>query len=509
MIARPSIPTKLRMPLNPHDAPRALTLRTVLLLGALVCALGTPAARADQPAPGASTPVRVTLTTHNLHRALTRMPELRLTPGGWRGARTLDVRDGIRYQQMVGFGGAMTDSSAWLLYDQLTPRIRNEVMEDLFSAGGIHLNFVRVPIGASDFTATGVPYTYDDLPPGQTDPPLAHFSIAHDEAYIVPSLQQMLSIDPRVDILSSEWSPPAWMKANDDLSNPQELGTLLPADYEPLAIYFAKFIGAYQADGIRIWGITPQNEPQATTHYPGLALTPEDEAQFVTQNLAPTLHSLGLEPRIYGVDGSNLSDGVALEQDGAGPDLAGMAWHCYGGQQRMSEFHETYPDVNEIMSECSPGIIPYPASEVAISGTRNWGSAIALWNLALDPSGGPVEPPDGGCPRCTGIVTVSEASHTARFRRNYYELGQFSKFIARGATRIFTQRWVSDFVDSVTGRYGVTRGLDNVAFLNPNGSHVLVAYNNSPAPISFAVRYGRQGLKYRLPASATVTFVWG
>src|SRR5207237_3871545 len=108
----------------------------------------------------------------------------------------------------TGVGAAMTDSSAWLIYDELDPATRGRLMDALFGPAGIHLNFVRVPIAGSDFTATGLPYSYDDVAPGQADPTLAHFSIAHDLAYVVPALAQMLSVNRHVQILAEPWSPP-------------------------------------------------------------------------------------------------------------------------------------------------------------------------------------------------------------------------------------------------------------------------------------------------------------
>ncbi len=158
-------------------------------------------------------------------------------------------------------------------------------------------------------------------------------------------------------------------------------------------------------------------------------------------------------------------------------------------------------------SRSSPGIIPYPVSEVAIDATRNWASAVGLWNLALDPAGGPVQLPNTGCGGCTGLVTIDEQTHTAALGLGYYQLGQVSKFVAPGAFRIRSDRLVSDF-HSPSGAYGVTAGLDDVAFLNPNGERVLVAYDNSPAPIQFAVQWRGRSFLYTLRPWATVTFTW-
>ena len=180
------------------------------------------------------------------------------------GVPIIDVNDQIRYQEFRGIGAAMTDSSASLIYNDLSASDRLALLQNLFGSSGIHLNFLRVSMGGSDFTATPAPYTYDDLSSGQTDPTLAHFSIKHDLAYIIPTLQLARSINPGLEILANPWSPPAWMKANDSLDNVNDQGTLLSSSYRPLANYFVKIIQAYQSDGVTINAITPQNEPRTT-----------------------------------------------------------------------------------------------------------------------------------------------------------------------------------------------------------------------------------------------------
>jgi glucosylceramidase len=481
---------------------------TVAMLAAVGVLLVASAARASAgTATNLGPRVSVVVTTATLSRALTKMPSIRFGRSSSRGLRVLHVDDTVRYQRITGFGAAMTDSSAWLIYTQLPASLREFAMGQLFGPSGIHLNFVRVPIGASDFTEGGVPYSYDDMPAGQSDPQLQNFSIEHDTAYITPVLREMLDLNPGVSILANPWSPPAWMKANDALDNQRGLGTLLPSAYGPLAEYFVKFIQAYEAEGIPISAISPQNEPMAQTTYPGMNISPDNEAQFIAQYLEPALADAGLHPRIYGLDrGAQFFYAQALMSSQARADLSGIAWHCYGGQPVMAQLHQLDPAIEQVISECSPGIIPYSASEAAISGTRNWASAVALWNLALDPSGGPVQPINTGCRGCRGLLTVSESLQTMRFNTSFFQLGQVSKFVQPGAVRISSDRWVSDF-QNPTG-YGVTSGLDNVAFVNPNGTKVLVAYNNSRARLSFAIQWRGQAFPYALPAGATATFSW-
>ena len=405
-------------------------------------------------------------------------------------------------------GAAMTDSSAWLLWDELPARRRTTVFNDLFASSGIALDYVRLPIGASDFTANGVPYSYDDMPAGQTDPTLAHFSVAHDQAYILPALRAMLRLNPRTDVLATAWSVPGWMKANDALSNPTwGAGQVLPAEEPVAAEYYTRFIQAYAHAGVPVSAITPGNELGWTTQYPGMAL--DDEPDFITGQLIPTLRAAGLGTRVYDLDGSGFS--WETQYLAAHPSyraaIAGSAVHCYAGLEQMSQLHDVNPGGSLIESECSPGVVNYPTAEIAIASLRNWSQAVELWNLALDPHGGPNQHAPG-CAGCSGLVTIDERTHRATLNANYYQLGQVSKFVRRGAVRIASDRWVSDYASNTTINYGVTPGLDNVALRNPDGSKVLVAYNNSPHPIRFQVAWRGRAFTYTLGAHGTVTFTW-
>ena len=458
-------------------------------------AVGAPPAGLDE--------VGVWLTTTDLSEALSPMPVLSF--GAVNPALpTIEVSDGTRYQQIVGFGAAMTDTSAWLLYDELPAIQRTATMDALFGPGGIGLNFVRVPIGASDFTANGVPYTYDDVPAGENDPLLGRFSVVHDLAYVLPALRTMLALSPSTEILASPWSAPAWMKTNDALDNADLAGSLPPANFKAYAEYLVRFIRAYADAGVPIAAITPENEAGTPTLYPGMDL---DEDGFITQSLVPALRAAGFATAVYGLDGSGLAYGEEMLSDPAvRSEIAGIAWHCYAGLAQMSELQAIDPATSMIMSECSPGVVAYPTAEIVIASLRNYARAVDLWNLALDPSGGPKQPVPG-CGGCSGLVTVDEQTGTASVNLNYYQLGQVSMFVQRGAVRIASDRWVSDFADA-DGWYGVTPGLDDVALENPDGSKVLIAYDNSTQPIAFQVGWRGQAFAYSLDPGATATFVW-
>ncbi|MGP0047557.1 MAG: glycoside hydrolase family 30 protein [Solirubrobacteraceae bacterium] len=450
-------------------------------------------------------------TSASLSEHLTSLPDLEFGSGPAGNEPVINVNAGVRYQRVRGFGAAMTDSSAWLIERELSPAARQALMSELFGVTGIRLDFVKVAMGASDFTHDGRPYTYDDMAPGRSDPRLADFSIAHDRAYILPALRQALALDPATEFLATPWTPPAWMKANDSLSNAGNRGTLLPGDYGAWAAYVVKFIEAYARAGISIGSVTIQNEPSIPTLYPGLNFPVADEATWIVEDLDPALAAAGLHPRIYGNElgwGRATTYASASVRGPAGGDLTGLAWHCYFGSPGvMGAFEDADPRLDQIVDECSPGISSTPMSEVVIASLRNWASTVALWNLALDPSGGPAQPPNHGCEGCQGLATIDPQTGAVWLNQSYYALGQASTFVAPGAQRIATGHFVT-YSYPRRGANVATPGLDDVALRNPDGSLVLMAYDNATVPITFAVTWQGRAFTDTLAAGATVTFVW-
>jgi glucosylceramidase len=483
--------------------PRRLALALLVIVALWPCALA--AARAGDPRQPL---VAVVETTANLARALTNLPDVRFSTGTpVAKAPTIRVNVKRRFQRFIGAGGALTDSSAWLIYDELPPAARSVVMAKLFSSSGIDLRFLRVPIGASDFTATGIPYTYDDLRAGASDPTLAHFSIAHDDVYVLPLLRAALSLNRSLFLEAAPWTPPAWMKANGALNNLGDAGTLLASAYGPLAGYLVKFLQAYAAQGVPIDALAPANEPGVGSAYPGMQLSPAEEAHFIDAYLRPALSAAGLNPALYGWDLSWAP--LRAHNPLIAGARVGIAWHCYkGGIGMMSALHRLARTASQIVDECTTGSGDiFPTAELLIASLRNWASAVALFNLALDPQGGPVEPPNSGCLECTGILTVNVTTGAVSYSADYYELGQLTRYVEPGAVRIATNNFVSYGLgpyDSTT----ITRGLDDVAFANPDGSKVLIAYNNARHPVTFNIEW-RGAYVYRtLPAGATVTLRW-
>ena len=465
------------------------------------------------PPPNPFPTVQVTQTSQDLSQALTPVAQLRFTAKQPTAGQVIKVADSARYQRIVGVGGAMTDTSAWLLYTQLSGSVFRATMDRLFGSRGIRLGFIRVPMGASDFTAGGYPYTYDDVPPPppappQPDPGLIHFSIGHDRAYILPALRQALKLNPSAQVIATPWTPPRWMKSNNNFDNTNNGSFLLPAYYSSLAKYFVDFLRGYAKAKVPVTAITPQNEPGNGTWYPGLNLPAASEATFIASYLKPALRQAKLKTQIFGFDyhwAFALSYVGTLLNSPAGADLAGIATHCYAGSPAvMSQLHRAAPNLQQWVTECTTQqrFATWIPSELEIASLRNWASVVDTWNLALDPAGGPVQAPNTACQGCNGLVTVNERTHQVSFNSGFYELGQLSKFLKPGAVRIYSNHFVQ-YAPSGPGP-----GLDDVAFRNPDGTEGLLAHNNSGTSARFAVVWHNKSFFYVLPAGATATFFW-
>src|SRR6266545_4151286 len=418
-----------------------MTPARAALATAGVCALiMSMAIAAEGRSAAAAAPVRMWLTTPDKTSLLAPQPESAVTAGD-PALPTIVVDPTRRFQQMEGFGAALTESAAHVI---ATSPSRDAIMRALFDpVSGIGLSYLRQPIGASDFVV-GSAYTYDDMPPGQTDLALSRFSVDRDRAEVLPLLRQARQLNPQLRVMAVPWSPPAWMKTGGSLIG----GQLIDDDavYRAYARYFVRFLQDYAAAGVPVELISVQNEPQAR------------------------------------------------------PYLAGVAYHCYfGDPSAQSQLHQDFPDVPIYFTECSGVQSSQPANtfrdtlrwqgrNIIIGASRNWARTAITWNLALDPSGGPHL---GGCGTCTGVVAVAGAQVT--HNAEYHLLGHVTKFLQPGAVRI----------DST-----VPGSLPNVAFRNQDGTVVLVVLNDTDATMArFTVGTGGSAFSTTLPAGAVATFV--
>jgi len=437
-------------------------------------------------------------TTPDLKLALHSEQPIRFSTSAASGA-TITVNASQRFQTIDGFGAAMTDSAAWLIEKQLTPEQREQVMRKLFdSRQGIGIRFLRVPLGASDLARNH--YSYDEMPAGQRDPGLSHFSIDHDREYILPALRQALQIAPDTSIMVSPWSPPGWMKTGSSMSG-GKLREDVSADF---ADYLARSVVAYEKAGVPVKYLSLQNEPlYETQDYPGTLMLAKQQKELIGSFVGPALQKAGLKVGILAYDHNwdhpeypleVLSDPVAA------PFTAGTAFHCYGGDvSAQGPVHERFPNKGLWLTECSGGTwqtgnLLAVTGRLIIESSRQWSKSIVLWGLALDEKNGPNA---GGCATCRGLVTIDRSSepHKAVFTQDYYAIGHASKFVHPGAVRIGS----TDLGQS---------SLETVAFQNVDGSIVLLVLNNADQPSNFSVSWGGRSFPASLNAGSMGTFMW-
>ncbi|WP_411832640.1 glycoside hydrolase family 30 protein [Pseudoxanthomonas mexicana] len=452
-----------------------------------------------RPADGTRVEVWITTADH----ALALAPS---TPGRFGDAAENDrlhiaINDRQRYQEMVGFGASLTDSSAWLIQHKLDPGQRDALLKELFGRqpGGLGLSFSRLTIGASDFSRHH--YSLADTPDGKPDPELEHFSIEPNRGDVIPVARAMLALNPQLKIMASPWSAPAWMKDSNSLIQ----GRLLPRYYDAFSRYLLRYVDAYAAEGIPIFALTVQNEPDyEPKDYPGMRLNAAARARLIGDHLGPMIAARGTGPQLFDWDHNWDKPGEplgVLSDPAANRYVDAVAWHCYGGDvSAQTPVHEAFPDKDAYMTECSGGDwepvrsggLPLQARSIIIRSARHWARGALFWNLALDENNGPNA---GGCHTCRGVVTIDSRTGAVSRTDEYYALAHASRFVRPGAHRIAS---------------GETGGdLDNVAFRNADdGSLVLLVTNAARQPRRFTVGHDGRRFAYTLPPRSLATFVW-
>jgi glucosylceramidase len=443
--------------------------------------------------------VHVWVTSADGKQRLTSLPPIPFNAGAPGGSR-IRVDDARRYQPVEGFGASFTESSAWLIQRRMNATQRRELMRELFDPeSGLGLSVTRVPIGASDFSLEH--HSYDDMPPGKSDPQLASFSIGRARADVLPLLREARRINPSLKVFISPWSAPGWMKTSDSLIK----GKLQPRHYGAFAAYFDETLTAFKAEGVPVCAMTMQNEPHfEPPDYPGMRMEPAERAAFIASHLGPMLKRKWPQVRLLDWDHNwdePQSPLAVLADPRARPYVHGIAWHCYGGDvSAQSQIHQKYPDTETWMTECSGGnwapqwseVLSWMTRNLVIGNVRHWGRGANLWNLALDENHGPHL---GGCGDCRGVVTIDSKTGAVTRNVEYYVLGHASRFVKPGAHRI----------ESDTG----IDGLETVAFRNAGaGSTVLIVLNTAAEPRAFSVVIDTRAFSATLDAGSVATMTW-
>ncbi|MDO9254053.1 MAG: glycoside hydrolase family 30 protein [Bacteroidales bacterium] len=385
------------------------------------------------------------------------------------------------FQTFVGIGGALTDASAET-FAKLPKEKQKEILQKYYDVNnGIGYSLARTNIHSCDFSSGSYTYVNDN------DAALKSFSVAHDKQYRIPFIKQAIAAaGGKLTLYASPWSPPAWMKDN---NNMLKGGKLLPAFYQSWADYYVKFIKAYEAEGMPIWGLSVQNEPMATQTWESCLYTGEEERDFIKNFLGPTLHKAGMaDKKLIAWDHNRdliyQRASTVLDDPEAAKYVWGIGYHWYeswtgGGNtyENVKRVAETYPDKNLIFTEgCAES---YDFNKM---GEWKWGEKYGLsmindfnngtaawtdWNVLLDETGGPNHVGNF----CFAPVHADTRTGELIYLSSYYYIGHFSKFIRPGAKRIVSS--------------GSRGQLLTTAFLNTDGKIAVIVMNQSNETIPY------------------------
>ena len=430
--------------------------------------------------------------------------------------RTLKLNPNVRYQEFDGFGAAITGAAAFNLMQMPAERRQKLLVETFSPEKGMGYGYVRVPIGGSDFNSrSNYDYTCCDTKG------IENFALTTDELdYIIPVLKEILAINPALKVMGTPWSCPIWMKVDDIRSkapytgpNKWVGGYLNPDYYQDYAMYFVKWIKAFEAAGINITSVTPQNEPLNWGNSMSLYMPWDQERDFIKLALGPVFKREGINAKIicfdhnYNYDGKKdqLQYPIKIYADPeASQYIDGAAYHSYGGSPvELDAIHKQAPEKNLYFTEQSIGTWNYQSfgqslmsemKNTCIGTVTRWCKAVIVWNFMLDENGGPHGGP-GACATCYGAVDISSKDYiTLNKRSHYYVIGHLSKALKAGSTRIATSGYMPT-------------GLSAVASENPDGTYGLVLFNENAEGLTFIIEHNGKHFEIKLPAESITSCI--
>lgn len=400
-----------------------------------------------------------------------------------------------KFQTVDGFGYTLTGGSAYLI-NHMGAAEKATLLNELFGNGeqSIGVSYIRLSIGASDLNSSV--FSYDDLAAGQTDPDLLKFNLSQDTVDLIPLVKQILSINPNIKLLASPWSPPIWMKDNQNSMG----GALLTQYYRSYANYFVKYIQQMKARGIAIDAVTIQNEPQHGGNNPSMKMDPYEQAAFIRDHLGPVFKSNAIDTKIivwdHNCDNPNYPITV-LNDAAANAFIDGAAFHLYNGDiSALSTVHTAFPKKNLYFTEQWTGMngtfsgdLQWHMKNVIIGSMNNWARIALEWNLAND-SKYAIHTP-AGCTECKGALMIDGSNVTRNVA--YYIIAHASKFVPAGSTRISSS--------SVSNLF-------NTAFVTPQGKIVLIVMNDSSSEQHFNVNVKGKWIQSSLASGSVSTIIF-
>ncbi len=375
----------------------------------------------------------------------------------------------VRYQEIEGFGGAFTEAAALILFKLPVERQREILAAYFDPTHGHAYTLCRTHINSCDFSLGN--YAYAEM---EGDVELRHFSIDRDRQALLPLIQAAQQAAGRpLKLLASPWSPPSWMKTNGDMCHG---GQLKPEYRTAWAEYFCRYVRAYEREGIPIWGLTVQNEPEAVQVWESCLYTGEEERDFVRDYLGPALaqHGMGdIRLLIWDHNRDRMVEraSAVLSDPEAAKYVWGTAFHWYVADKfdNVQLVHDLFPDKHLLFTEgCQEGGPHLGEWQVGeryarsmINDLNRWTVGWIDWNLLLDTTGGPNHAGN----LCSAPILADTQSGEIYFQSSYYYIGHFARFVQPGARRILCATSHD--------------ALEAAAFRNPDGQIVVIVLNRT------------------------------
>ena len=405
-----------------------------------------------------------------------------------------------KYQTIEGFGGAITDAAAETFF-KLPKNKQEEILQSYFDREkGIGYSLCRTQINSCDFSSES--YAYSEV---EGDIKLEHFSVKPDQKFRIPLIKAAIAISGgNLKILASPWSPPAWMKTN---NNMLQGGKLKPEYHQTWANYFVKFIEAYRNEGLSIWGITVQNEPMAVQTWESCIYTAEEERDFVKKFLGPALEKAYMKDIKVIIWDHNRGimyqrAKIVYDDPEASKYIWGTGFHWYTGDHydNVKLHQEAFPDKKTLFTEGC--VFPFDYTQLnewhwgeqygkaIIRDLNNSATGWIDWNILLDETGGPNHVSN----YCYAPVIGNTKTGEVVYMNSFYYLGHFSKFIRPGAKRIICSSNSDELLAT--------------AMLNQDGSIALVVMNTTEQEIEFKTWISNRGFRAKSLPHSIATYIF-
>lgn len=442
--------------------------------------------------------VRVVQTARNTGERLTSRNDLTLRPESVSVPHLVRVDASQCFQTIEGFGGAFTESAAVTLY-KLPPEKQAEVLRAYFDPSQGHgYTLCRTHINSCDFSSGN--YAYDEA---DGDHELQHFSIDCDRGALIPMIQGAFqTAGGPIKLLASPWSPPAWMKTNAKMTHGGKLRLDCRGTW---AKYYCRYIREYERENIPIWGLSVQNEVEATQTWESCLYSPEEERDFIRDYLGPTLHRAGLEQirlLVFDHNRDHMLDHarVIYEDPLAARYVWGTAFHWYVGDwfENVQKLHDAYPEKQLLFTEgCQEGgphlgewYVGERYGRSIINDLNRWTVGWIDWNMVLDEKGGPNHVGN----YCSAPIMIDTKTCEILYQSSYYYIGHFSRYIRPGARRIACA--------------SNSDALETTAFLNADGQIAVVVLNRTSQVVPYSLHYEELSGVIESPPNSIATLLF-